>query len=205
MKIGIFGGTFDPIHLGHIQMARQAYNIYSLNRMYFIPSGDSYMKNNVTNAKDRFQMVKLALEDEENFDIDDIELLRKGPSYTYQTIEEYAKRYPEDDIYFLIGEDSLRNIHLWKNIDIIFSKSILLVAGRKEHSDLDSVYGDSVKVQDIIQRLRIKYQAEIHYFQFDFPVSSSAIRKSMKQNNSKNLWLTKKVADYIKDKSLYKC
>lgn len=203
MKIGIFGGTFDPIHLGHLQMARLAYHIFLLDRMFFIPSGDSYMKTNVTNAYDRFQMVKLALEDEDNFDVDDMEIMRKGPSYSYRTIEEYSKRYPNDEICFLLGEDSLRNIHLWKNAEIIFSKATILAAGRKEHSDLDSFYHDSVNIQDVIQQLENDYQAKIQYFQYDNPVSSSVIRQSIREKNSVNRWLPDKVADYITDKSLY--
>ena len=203
MKIGIFGGTFDPIHLGHLQMARFVYQTFSLESIYFIPSGDSYMKTNVTNAVDRFQMVQLALENEDNFYVDDIEIMRKGPSYSYQTIEAYSNRYPDDEICFLLGEDSLRNIHLWKKPDIIFSKATILVAGRKEHSDLDFHYKDSVNIQDIILQFQNQFQAKIQYFHFDNPVSSSAIRQSIREKKDISQWLPNKVADYISDKSLY--
>lgn len=208
MKIGLFGGTFDPIHFGHIKLAENAYNLYHLDYVDFIPSGNSYLKRDVSDSNIRFQMTKLALENYENFNINEIELQRQGPSYSYETILSYRQQFPDDELFFIIGEDSVRNIHLWKNIETIFNECKIIVAGRKKNSDLDQDMR-SVDLNNIIKNLNKRYNAEIFYFEYDVSISSSEIRKICKECNLINIneklkeYVPSNVIDYIKTQKIY--
>lgn len=203
MKIGIYGGTFDPIHYGHLKIARTAYELFNLNVLYFIPSGNSYMKKDVSSAADRLEMVELAIKKETGFVTDSIEINHAGPSYSYETVQTYRERYPDDELYFLIGEDSLRNLHLWKNIHIICRNAIILVAGREQTSDLDSLYNQTTDVKQIMKDLQKDYQARIEYFQMKLPFSSSGIREAVRQKNLVIPQLPESVLHYIIQHKLY--
>lgn len=209
MKIGLFGGTFDPIHNGHIQLARQAYEAYQLDRVDFIPSGNSYLKSGVTEAEKRYEMTKAAIEGFDYFQISSVELSRTGPSYTCDTIKDYREKYPLDELYFLLGEDSIRNLSKWRNYEEIISNCTLLVAGRKEFSDLSKEQA-RICTKDIIEHYIQAFHAKIEYFSYNESISSSELRTLLKKHN-----LTEKerytlltelpaaVYDYILEYSIY--
>ncbi len=137
MKIGIIGGTFDPIHNGHIYIAGKAMEEFSLSKVLFMPTGVSYMKTDVSNAKDRYEMVRLALKDYPNFEISDLEVFRGGYTYTCETIAELKKIYPDDKLYFIIGTDTLFMMEKWKNYDYIFQNVTIIVADRAGENESD--------------------------------------------------------------------
>jgi nicotinate-nucleotide adenylyltransferase len=117
-KLGLFGGSFDPIHHGHLILAREALESLGLDRVIFIPSGISPHKlaRPPAPAGLRCQMVEAAVRDEPGLDWDDCEIRREGPSFAIDTVREMAARYPGAGLYFFIGEDNLASLHTWKDI-----------------------------------------------------------------------------------------
>ena len=114
-KIGILGGTFNPIHLGHLITAQDALEQLGLERVIFIPSATPPHKvvDKLASARDRLQMIKLAIRGNDWFNVDDIEIKRGGKSYSVDTLTELKRRDPRAMFYFIIGADSLRELHLW--------------------------------------------------------------------------------------------
>ena len=119
MKIGLYGGTFDPIHHGHLILAREALEYLSLDRIIFVPAAISPHKTHRVSAPAelRGKMVAAAIEGEPQFMLDLGELQRAGPSYTIDTVLELKRRHPETAFYYLIGEDNLHALHTWRQID----------------------------------------------------------------------------------------
>ena len=115
-RIGILGGTFNPIHLGHLLIAQDALEQMALDRVKFIPSATPPHKTAETlvNARARLQMIRLAIRGNDRFEADDIEIRRGGKSYSVDTLTELRRRDPKADFYFIIGADSLRELHLWR-------------------------------------------------------------------------------------------
>ncbi|MDQ6862131.1 MAG: nicotinate-nucleotide adenylyltransferase [Verrucomicrobiota bacterium] len=114
-KIGIYGGTFDPIHHAHLILARQALEELELERVIFVPAAISPHKLGAapTDASARVQMIAAAIQREPRFALDDLELHRPPPSYTIDTVEEFRRRFPQDEIYYLVGSDNLAGLPTW--------------------------------------------------------------------------------------------
>ena len=124
-KIGIMGGTFNPIHNGHIALANAAYKEFSLDKILFMPSGKSYMKQHVLDDAKRVIMVQKAIEAIPYFELSTLEVERSGNTYTSETLQQLTQQNPEVHYYFIMGADSLFHIETWKNPDIIFSLSTI--------------------------------------------------------------------------------
>lgn len=196
VKRGILGGTFNPIHKGHITLAKTAKSQYELDSVVLIPSGISYQKTEVLDSKNRLEMVLLATEDEKDLQVSDMEVLRKGNTYTIDTIRSLTSENPNEELYFIIGEDSLYHIESWKESQSLFKSVILLVAHRK-----NSPFPD-FKMQ--IEYLQQKYGANIQVLEMEeVDISSTDIREKIKNHISVEEYLDPKVIDYITAKQLY--
>jgi nicotinate-nucleotide adenylyltransferase len=116
MKIGLFGGSFDPVHLGHLLVARAAREEAGLDRVFFIPAAQSPFKPDArpAPAPERLRMLRLALAGEVTAEVDDQEIRRGGPSYTIDTVRDYARRFPAAELFYLIGADQTSQLHLWR-------------------------------------------------------------------------------------------
>lgn len=197
MKIGLFGGTFNPIHNGHLWIANKAMETYKLNKVIFIPSGISYMKTGVLDVNHRVNMVNLAISDYPNFYLSTIESSKEKNSYSYETISEYKDKNSNDEIFFIIGYDSLENMIKWKNPDIIFEESTILVALRGD--------ADEDKAKILIASYVEKFDAKILLIKCDkIDVSSTQIRQNIKDGIDVGSFLPAKVYDYILRNALYK-
>ena len=132
MRIGIFGGTFDPIHLGHLRMAEEIRDSLSLERVLFIPNQVSPFKTNrnVTPAERRMEMVWQAVADNPAFAVSAAEVRRPGPSYTVDTVRELRRDYPEDELFLLIGSDAVRDLPQWRAPEELLSQVRIAVATR---------------------------------------------------------------------------
>jgi len=117
-KIGILGGTFNPIHIGHLLIAQDAMEQARLDRVVFIPAASPAHKSatGLAPARCRLQMVKLAIRGNDRFTVDDIEIRRGGKSYAVDTVTELKRRWPRSELFFIIGADSLQELHLWCDI-----------------------------------------------------------------------------------------
>ena len=119
MKIGIMGGTFNPIHNAHLLIAEMAREEYGLDRVIFITDGNPPHKSANVTAKQRFEMTHIAIADNSAFEEDDFEINRSEKSYTVNTLGYLKEKYPNDDLFFIIGEDSLNDFDKWYKPDKI--------------------------------------------------------------------------------------
>ena len=135
MKIGIMGGTFDPIHNGHLMLGHAAYETFSLDQIWFMPNGNPPHKKSETiksTAEDRMKMTSLAIAPFPEFVLQPYEALREEVSCSYQTMEYFKEMYPEDEFYFIIGADSLMAIETWVHPERIFPTCTILATYRDE-------------------------------------------------------------------------
>ena len=196
-KIGILGGTFSPIHLGHVKIALAAYEQFDLDEVLFIPSGISYMKRNmdILDASVRCELTSLAIKDYPFFKLDTIETDRGGNSYTYETLQELKKR-ENADYYFIAGADTLFSIEKWKEPGLIFSNCILLIAKRFEYDD------DSISNK--IEELKRRFKCDIRIIDMPFiDISSTEIRNRIINNENIHELVSPEMEDYIKEKGIY--
>lgn len=116
MKLGIYGGSFDPVHLGHLLVAQAAVEELGLDRLFFIPAARSPFKSEIPPAPDalRLQLLRLALAGKANCEVDAQEIRRGGTSYTIDTLRDYAKRFPDAKLFYLIGADNAAKLNEWR-------------------------------------------------------------------------------------------
>ncbi len=198
MNIGIIGGTFDPVHYGHLLLAERFREELQLDDIIFVPTGKSYHKeeNNVTEASLRYKMLELAIKDNPHFKISDVELKRTGNSYTCDTIRELKASYKDTQFYFMIGTDILFTIETWKNIDWVFESVKFLLALREGH--------DSYAIEQKLKYLVEDKGADITLKEFDLVnISSSKIREKVKKGKSIKYLLPLAVEECIVENKLY--
>ena len=195
-KIGILGGTFDPIHKGHINLALVAAKELSLDGVTFIPSGVSYMKDNVSESSARYAMTELAVKNYPSFSVSDIEVKRSGNSYTYETLEELNKRFPDTDFYFIVGADTFLNLDKWKCVGRIFRATSIAVHTR-----------DNIPKKVLLSKAddykRI-FNAKVFFLNApQVDISSTDIKKKIKNGERAEDLLPPSVYSYIKEHNLY--
>ena len=193
MKIGILGGSFDPIHNGHLHMAQCAYEQYALDEVWLIPNGHAPHKDEtkMADTAHRLNMCRLVADMYDFIQVNDIEILSEESSYTYLTLQKLTNQYPEYEFYFIMGADSLDYFDKWRNPQIITSLCKILVVNRDEFSQTDIVAK--------IQRINAIFPADIHIVNCQkYDVSSTEIRAGYKLEN-----LLPTVKDYILEHHLY--
>ncbi len=197
-KIGIMGGTFDPIHIGHLLLAQYAMEEMGLDQVWFIPAGLPYMKEgrNILPGRERFHMTCLALGDTDRMQCLDTEIMRDGYTYSYETLEELATEYPEHTFYFIFGSDCLFTIENWKYPERIFQNAHVIAAVRNG--------ADTAAMEAKIKELAGKYQAKITLLPFwNLEISSTEIRRRIRNGKSVRFLVPDRVLDYIKEKRFY--
>ena len=134
MRIGVLGGTFDPPHLGHLAVARDVAAQVQLDRIVFVPTGDSWQKETTTPAKDRFAMVELAIAGEELFVSSDVDVQRVGPTFTFDTLTQLRAEYGADaELFFLLGSDALAGLPTWHRASELGQLATFIGFGRPGH------------------------------------------------------------------------
>ena len=138
LKIGILGGTFDPIHEGHLQIAESARECLRLDKVIFIPAGRPWLKSgqSVTDAVHRLSMVELAIEGNPHFEVSKIEIERPGPTYTADTLTELRRRKGDAELYLILGMDSVRDLGLWHRPERIFELCLVAAVSRPGVADI---------------------------------------------------------------------
>ncbi|MCR4944246.1 MAG: nicotinate-nucleotide adenylyltransferase [Clostridium sp.] len=195
-RIGIIGGTFDPIHLAHTNIAKEAKEKLDLDKVIFIPAGSQPLKldKKVTKASLRFNMVKKAIEGFKGFEVSDYEIKKQGLSYTFETLEHFHKE--EEKLYFITGADCLLDLEKWGNVKRIFELCTLVVLTRPGY-DNEKLY----KQKEYIEN---KYNGEIIIFESEgLDISSTEIREKVKTGKDIRRLVTKEVFELIKDNGLY--
>ena len=198
-KIGILGGSFDPIHNGHLAIAESAYKDFILDEIWLIPAGHSPNKDEdkMTNAIIRAEMTELAARDIPHFKLSTYEVDKEETSYTYLTLSDLKKQYPDTDFYFIMGADSLDYFESWKHPEIICQKAVILVAVRDD-MDLDDI-------QRKIEFIKEQFDAEIYPLSCPkIDISSSEIRTKVLTGKNISDMVPQAVSDYITKHGLYK-
>ncbi len=196
-KVGIFGGTFSPIHYGHLMLAERAYSEFELDEVLLIPTGVSHFKDNtVIDKYERLAMTKAAVADNGHFSVSTIEVDRPGNSYTYETLLALREANPDTEYYLIIGADSLYQLEDWYKPDLIMENAVILVAARDcTNEDL------SAKADDLMNR----YKADIRIMNFPLiELSSTDIRRRVREGKSIRYMVPEAVIDYIATNGLYK-
>lgn len=198
-QIGLFGGSFDPIHNGHLNLALQLKSLSCLNLVVFIPAAVSPFKINhppEVSGQMRVEMCKLALADIDGCEVNDIEIRRGGPSFMIETVQELAKLYPCSIIRLMLADDALQRLHEWKDAEMLVRLAPPLVGSRKPQSPLNLGDHFSPEAVDIIEKGRVDTKP--------FPISSTAVRGSLAQGKLNLIeWVPEKVLNYIKNHRLY--
>ncbi len=198
-KIGIMGGTFDPIHNGHLLLGRQAYQEYELDQVWFMPSGNPPQKRDkaVSYTQIRCEMVRLAIEDDPRFYLSDFEVRREGNTYTAETLKLLHEAYPEHQFFFIIGADSLYEIERWYHPEQVLAQSVILVAGR-DYEAADCT------MEEQIRYLEDKYRADIRRLHCEeVDISSNELRDMEARGKKIFKYVPKTVETYIEAHGLY--
>ena len=193
MKIGILGGSFDPIHNGHLNMAIKSYEQYALDEVWLIPNGNAPHKDSdkMADAKDRLAMCELVAEEYPFIKTCDIEIVSKEYSYTYITVTKLKEMFPEHDFYFIMGADSLDYFDKWRKPEVIASVCKILVINRDEFSESD------LKIK--IKRINDIFPADIsivHCPKVD--ISSTQLRQKLDKSE-----ILPTIYNYICEHDLY--
>ncbi len=194
-RIGIMGGTFDPIHNGHLKLAQRAQEQAALDKVLFMPSGNSYMKSNVLETQKRVEMVALAIEQYPNFELSLIEARKPGNTYTCETLQSLTASHPDMQYYLIMGADILFQIEQWRNPEQIFQMAVLVCAVRDDH-DLNAIRKKG--------SLLAASGADIIYLNMPkLEISSTDIRAKVKSSLSISELVPPAVAHYIEQEHLY--
>ncbi|HOC09662.1 MAG TPA: nicotinate-nucleotide adenylyltransferase [Bacillota bacterium] len=199
-KIGIMGGTFDPIHYGHLVTAEAAREKFCLDKVIFVPSGNPQHKKNkeISPGIDRVNMTVLATANNPFFEVSDIELKRDGYTYTVDTLKEFIKIYGENTrFYFITGADAVMEILTWKDVSTIL-KLCRIVSAYRPGSDIN-------KFRSMVDELERVHRSNIHLIEVPaLAISSTEIRERVKSGITIKYLLPEKVERYILEKGLYK-
>ena len=199
-KIGIMGGTFDPIHSGHLMLGKQAYEEYDLDCVWCMPSRQPPHKKDrhITSPADRLEMVRLAVESTPFFACSDFELCRtEGNTYTADTLLLLKQAYPDTEFYFIVGADSIFDIEKWYHPEIVMKNAVILAADR-------ACGHDDVPFNRQIEYLTKKYDARIcqlHSRRMD--VSSQLLRQKIQNGEQVSRYIPDPVVQFIRERRLY--
>ena len=214
-KIGLFGGSFNPVHLGHLRAAEEIKELLSLDRVIFIPTAVHPLKQNrsVPDGKKRFHMLKLATRDNPDFEVSEVELKRKGPSYTVDTLKYYSNRYKNKQYYFIIGSENLASIDRWKQYEDLFSYSNFAVIKRpgvkfnKGKSSLPPKLRRMFKLiksgSDYTEYEHKSSKKLIFLNIRGIRISSTRVRKLIKEKKSVRYYIPNSLNTYILKNNLY--
>ena len=196
--VGILGGTFNPVHNGHIAVAEAAAGEFNLQKVIFLPNGNPPHKqdSSIVSAKHRYNMISLAISDNPLLDISDYEIKRTEPSYTIDTQRALKKIY-NCDLYFIIGADSLYTLHQWKSYDLLIKECSFIVADRNcdEGSDIETA----------CRALRDK-GCDIRTLRMDcVDVTSTQVRHMISHGIDVDNYIPDSVVRYICENALYTC
>ena len=201
MRIGIFGGSFDPVHLGHLLLAESAREQAALDQVWFVPVAQQPLKldRQLTPGTERMRMLELALGGNEAFQLSTVELDRGGVSYTVDTLAALTTQSPGNEWFFLVGADSLREFHHWREPARICELATLAIACRPHSPEPDLV--------EVAQRIGLAPAQSIRHVRIDMPqvdISSSDLRARLTAGRSIRYRVPRAVEKWIETQQLYR-
>lgn len=192
VKIGFLGGSFDPVHFGHLLAAQDAFEQHQLDRLVLVPAAQAPLKNNeaVSSIEDRLGMLRAAVEWDKRFEISDFELRRGGVSYTVDSARHFRALHPHDQLFWIIGGDQLPKLHLWRDIEELARLVEFIFLERP---------GYPVKATPVIPGLRL-HRCDGHLL----AISSTELRDRTRRGLSLDYFVPHKAIVYIKEHGLYR-
>jgi nicotinate-nucleotide adenylyltransferase len=186
MKVGILGGTFDPIHIGHLIAASSVYEALNLDSVVFTPAGDPWQKRDreLSTGQQRLSMVKLAIADDSRFQASDIEINRSGPTYAIDTIRDWKIAHPDHELFWIVGSDALSGIPSWHEWEAFVNEVTIVAVNRVGQSE----------------------SVPFEFISVDMPevrISATELRDRFTNKLDTQYLVPKKVSDYIADQGLY--
>lgn len=197
MKLGIFGGTFNPIHIGHLLLAETAVDTLGLDRVFFVPAADPPHKSGLPRASvaHRVQMIQMAIADNALFQLSRVDIDRPGPHYAADTVGIFGQQYPQAELYFLMGSDSLRDLLTWdRPVELVEQCQIVVMSRPVVPPDMDLLYAE-------IPALRHKL---ISISSPEIEISSTNIVARVKAGQSIRYRVLESVREYIEKHGLYR-
>jgi nicotinate-nucleotide adenylyltransferase len=200
MRLGVFGGTFDPVHLGHLILAEQCREQARLDQVLLIPAArpPHKLQRELTRFEQRVEMLTLAISGHAAFRIDELERERSGPSYTYQTLEELRAKYGGAELFLIVGGDTIGELHLWYQPRRILELATLLVVPRPGSPSVDG--------SELRAKLSLPMEAPCRVETVRMPlidIASTDIRERLGQGRTVRYMIPRAVEAYIADKGLY--
>ncbi len=215
LKVGLFGGSFNPLHIGHLRAADEVREILDLDKVVFIPSSIHPIKNkkNIVDARYRLKMLELATSDTGEFEVSDVEMKRPGPSYTIDTLKHFKNKFKNYRLFFILGTENLAKIDTWKDCRELFNYADFAVISRpgfnfknirdiiprglaKEFTFLENKEGKTVYKHTSGNKL-------IFFKISGIRISSTTLRNSVKNGNSIKYFVPDSVNKYILKNKLY--
>lgn len=197
-QVGILGGTFDPIHTGHLILAEEAYASFDLDYVLIMPNGNPPHKPGQVNAdmEQRTRMAELAVGDNEHLRVSDFEKTPQDYHYTYETLEFLVRENPDTDYYFILGADSLVHFHTWMEPERICRCCRILAATR------DRIESDALRKH--VERLKRDFHARIELLETpNIDISSNMLRERIQKGRSIRYYVPEAVEAYIREQKLY--
>ncbi len=192
MKIGFLGGSFDPVHFGHLLAAQDAFEQHHLDRLVLVPAAQAPLKPSdvQSSAVDRLAMLRAAVEWDRRFEISDVELCRGGVSYTIDSVRHFRALYPNDELYWIIGGDQLPKLQLWREVETLAQLVEFIFLERP---------GFPVKAAPTIPGLKL-HRCDGHLL----AISSTELRERTRRGLSLEYFVPHKAIVYIKQQGLYR-
>ena len=220
MHIGLFGGTYNPIHIGHLRAALEVKEGFNLDEVFLIPAAlpPHKMPSEVADAGDRLHMLSLALEDVPGLTISDVELKRSGPSYTIDTVQHFKRNAPDQfQIYLIMGMDAFLEIDTWKSYDELLLQIPFIIINRPKPGSADKDNGLEFMEKFLASKIstdyvysesqncyRAKNKQPVYVFEVtSLDISSTRVRNLINKGRSIEYFVPRKVAEFINSKGLY--
>lgn len=192
MRIGIFGGSFNPPHKMHLRMAKELLNDDLLDKIIYVPTGSKYIyKNNLVSDQDRYNMLKIMIKNDERLEVSDFELQTRN-IYTYETLEYFKGIYLDDEIYFILGTDNLAYVDKWKyGIELLKNNNFIVI--RRSTDDIEKILKKYIKYRKNIVVSEVS----------ESNISSTLIRDKIKNKENVLDFIDEDVYNYILENKLY--
>ncbi len=195
-KIGFFGGSFNPVTYAHINLAKQIISECNLDKLFFIPIGDFYEKQGLIEFKHRYNMLKLLCNKNNKLEVSDIENNQENKLYAIDIFKIIKNKYPEDDLYYIMGSDNLKQIDKWKEHDKLITDYKYIVLERSKN-EFDNIIKENELIKSYIQNYTIISNENY------MSISSSLARQKLELHESVKNLIPKEVVEYIHKNNLY--
>lgn len=200
MRRAVFGGSFDPVHNGHVNLVKQIYGKVRLDQIIIMPTAVSPFKQNMkrkpASGADRFEMCRLAFADMDFVTVSDYEISLSEVSYTVNTMRHFREVYPDDELFFIMGSDMLLSFDKWYNYGEILSMCTLIAASREDgETDMSELEAQAEKLRKIGRVILVNTDA--------YEMSSTEIREKIKKNSDISCYMPQNVVKYILEHKLY--